>query len=277
MNGLGAHEDDMRFFARLSEREIDSVLAGKAPADDPDLQAVATFFRDVKVGLAETPAAPVEVAHLTRIFAAANESAVFLPEQRISAGVPARRRNPFSSLAARVTIAAVGLAAIAAFGGAAYAGVLPGPVQSKVSDIARNVGISLARSENDPSRGGGGDHGGGTHDRNHQSGRSDGGVDGQGNSDQGPQSTGDGSVEGNSGDQGSPADENGSGQRSFGDGAQATGGEGARDQGDRGPQPDSAQQSTPSEGDPAPVPQEAPSGSDPGGSDTQDAGAGQGD
>ena len=53
-----------------------------------------------------------------------------------------------------MAVAATGFALLAGFGGGAYAGVLPGPIQDRVSDIARNVGLSLPAARNEPHRGG---------------------------------------------------------------------------------------------------------------------------
>ncbi len=159
MTGAGADEDEMRFFTRLSEREIDSVLAGKDPSGDGELQAVAAFFRDARAVLEETSTPAAEIAHLTAIFAAARESAA-VSEPSLSRRAPARRGKRFSPVAARVSIAAAVVAALAALGGAASAGLLPAPVQRTVSDLARHVGISLPHSRHHAEHGGSGNQGG---------------------------------------------------------------------------------------------------------------------
>jgi hypothetical protein len=140
----------MRFFAKLSERELDGILGGKAP--DVELEDVAAFFRELRTGLEEPPPSPVEARQLAGIFEEARRPQPSASELQIPAPrAPRRLRNPFRRLAARATIAAVGLAALAAFGGAAYAGALPTTVQGKVADFARHVGLSLP-GRDDPSK-----------------------------------------------------------------------------------------------------------------------------
>jgi hypothetical protein len=120
-----------RFYAKVSDREVDAVLAGRQTGGE--LDDVATFFRELRENLVEAPLATLEATHL----AAISEATRLAPS-------PATQQRPrFRRLAARTTIAAVGLALVAAFGGAAYAGALPSGVQGKVADIVGNVGLSL--------------------------------------------------------------------------------------------------------------------------------------
>ena len=156
MSGFGADEDEMRLFAKLSERELDGVLAGHASRDE--LEEVATFFRELRIDLEETLPAGVESRHLAAIFQEARHVQPAVSELQTTPALHRRPtlRNPFRRLAARATIAAVGLAALAAFGGAAYAGALPKPVQAKVADIVRHVGISLPTSHHHSKPRGGG-------------------------------------------------------------------------------------------------------------------------
>ncbi len=153
MSGYGADEDEMGYFPRLGDRELDSVLAGNAPAGRDDLRELAAFFRDTRTLFAEAPEAATAAKHLAEIVSAAR--LVADDGERPIADRPARQRsrNPFSSLGTRVAAAAAGLALLAAFGGAAYAGVLPGPVQGTVADLAGTVGISLPGNENDVDQG----------------------------------------------------------------------------------------------------------------------------
>jgi hypothetical protein len=111
----------------------------------------------MRIGLEEAPPASVEAGHLSGIFEEARLRHPPAPARQIPAqhGRP-RLRSPLRRLAARARIAAVGLAALAAFGGAAYAGALPGPVQGKVADIARSVGLSLPGNDDRPKPRGGG-------------------------------------------------------------------------------------------------------------------------
>jgi hypothetical protein len=234
LNGFGANDDDMRFLTKLSERELDGILAGQAP--DGELEDVATFFQMLRTGLEEAPPAPVEARHLAAIFDEAREIQPSTLERPPSLVGPRRLRNPFRRLVARATIAAVGLAALAAFGGAAYAGALPSPVQGKVADIASKVGLSLpGNDERSKPRGGGG----GVQDTGSQTGRTNvdqpaQGTGNQGGGDQvnGDQRTGDqGSVDQGSGDQG-----DGQTNNSQPNGDQANGDQGSEGNGRQGAQ-----------------------------------------
>jgi hypothetical protein len=190
----------MRFFSRLSDRDADTILAGNVPADGGDeLQELASFFRDARIALAEPPATAVAAAHLAAIAEVARHAAgqasetaaPFRPRQR-------RLRNPLA-LPARLAAATAGIALVAAFGGAAYAGVLPDPVQGKVADIANTIGLSLPGNANDVNQG----------DVGNQDQGSQGNTDqgSTGNQDQGPQGNTDNGPQGNT-DQGSQSDTN---------------------------------------------------------------------
>ncbi len=130
----------MRFYSKLNERELDPILAGKATGGD--FADVATFFRELR-SLEQPPSPSVEGRHLAAILEEASRRPSFAPDPQIPVRRARRLSNPFRRLAARATIAAVGLAALAAFGGAAYAGVLPTPIQVEVAHIIRHVGIDL--------------------------------------------------------------------------------------------------------------------------------------
>ena len=141
MNGFGANEDAMHFFARLSEREMDHILAGRAVTDE--FEDIASFVRELRLDLEETPPSWVESRHLAGIVA---EVGRVLPGAAAPQTVPPARprlHNPFRRLAARAMITAAGLAALATLGGVAYAGALPAPLQTKVAEIARHVGLTL--------------------------------------------------------------------------------------------------------------------------------------
>jgi hypothetical protein len=105
--------------------------------------ALKGFLQEAQRSLPETPRPAVAAAHLAAIAAAART--VDAP-----AG-PARR--PLASFRLRVLVTAGGLALLAAFGGAAYAGALPRHVQGKVAGIAHTVGISLPGTNNDVDQG----------------------------------------------------------------------------------------------------------------------------
>jgi hypothetical protein len=120
-----------RFYAKASDREVDAVLAGRQTGGE--LDDVASFFRELRENLVELPSATLEATHLAAISEAT----------RLAPSPPTQQRPRFRRLAARTTIAAVGLALVAVFGGAAYAGALPSGVQGKVADFVGNVGLSL--------------------------------------------------------------------------------------------------------------------------------------
>ena len=141
----------MRSLAKLSERELDAILAGKANGGEFD--DVAAFFREMRVGLDEALPLRVQEGHLASMVAEARRLDRSTPERslRAVASTP-KTRNAFRRLAARASIATVSLTTLTAFGGAAYAGVLPDRLQRPVSEIARKVGISLPRTHDDPRR-----------------------------------------------------------------------------------------------------------------------------
>jgi len=160
MSDSDAYQEYMRRFSRLSDRELDSLLAGKAPSGNGDQAELAAFIRDLRASFQEKPAEATQARHLATIVEAAQllaegEDATAtlvrpgLPPDRERSPRPRSRRNlvkrswlslPRAKLAAA---AALMLLLLAAFGGAAYAGQLPDPVQAKVADIADNVGVQL--------------------------------------------------------------------------------------------------------------------------------------
>ena len=160
MSGSDAYEDEMRIFSRLSDRVQDSVLAGRTSSVGDELQELAAFCRDTRALLMQAPPESTAARHITEIAEAARRVAQGGGGSPASEGrsldSPTQRRRwiPFSSLGTRVAVAATGLALLAALGGAAYAGVLPDPIQDRVADIARNVGLSLPATGNDTHRGG---------------------------------------------------------------------------------------------------------------------------
>jgi hypothetical protein len=184
----------MRFSMKLSERELDGILAGRLTNGEFD--DVALFFRELRNSFGEAPSHAVEAHHLAGIFEEAlhlQPSVHKLPTLRGTR----RLRNPFRRLAARATIAAVGLAALAAFSGAAYAGVLPRPVQDTVAHVAHHLGLALPETTtHHPSQPREGDNSGASHTGPGQPGEGDnsgGSHTGTGQPDQGSsgQDTGD--------------------------------------------------------------------------------------
>lgn len=160
MRGSDAYEDEMRIFSRLSDRVQDSVLAGRASAVDDELQELAAFCRDTRALYVQAPPESTAARHITELADAARRVAQGgggspASDRRSSNSPPQRRRwIPFSSLRTRMVVAATGFALLAGFGGGAYAGVLPDPIQDRVADIARNVGLSLPAARNEPHRDG---------------------------------------------------------------------------------------------------------------------------
>lgn len=134
--------------ANVVDEKMDSVLRGVAPgAGDPLAQELASLRQSL------SDAFPLPVieehvrdAHLARMLAAV------VPTQAFAAAPVANdRTGALGSLKASITrrIAAVTVAFSAAFGGAAYAGVLPDPVQNAVSKAASVVGLDLPEGESD--------------------------------------------------------------------------------------------------------------------------------
>lgn len=154
MSDYGAYQDDMGRLSNLSDRDLDRLLTGKAPLDGGDLEELAAFIRDVRVHFEVPPDEDAAARHLAAMYAAAesatSETTTSLDRER-STQLRSRRkfmlRNPLSSLRAKLATAVVaGVLALSAFGGAAYAGALPGPVQDAVAGVANNVGVSLPDS-----------------------------------------------------------------------------------------------------------------------------------
>lgn len=131
--------------SRLSDQALNRLLAGKTSADDGELEELAAFMRDVRL-LEEPPAAETATKHLAAIVEAARAEA---QAERVRPAQRRFRRNlmpsAFSNMRTRLVFVTAGAALLllATFGGAAYAGALPGPVQSAVAGAAGNVGISL--------------------------------------------------------------------------------------------------------------------------------------
>jgi hypothetical protein len=158
----GAYKDEMGNLSRLSDQELDRLLAGKEPPEGGDFEELAAFVCDAAAVLPETPDEATAARHLAAIVAAAqlqleHESSAPRPSvnpsglNRKALYFRGRRKlmsnNPFSSLAGKIALVAV--IVLAAFGGTAYAGVLPDPVQGAVADVADTVGVSLPGAEND--------------------------------------------------------------------------------------------------------------------------------
>jgi len=147
--------------ARMSDADLDRLLAGKAPAGGPargparqeDVEGLQGFFRDLKSRYAEEVSPAVEEAHLARIVNAARLHTDQMRPAPQSSGDAGQSRRPqwrrkivlsslFGSLTAKL-LAAGALAATAATGGLAATGALPSPVQQAVAGAAGDVGVTL--------------------------------------------------------------------------------------------------------------------------------------
>jgi hypothetical protein len=162
LSGGGAYKDEMGYLSRLSDQELDRLLAGKEPPEGEDFGELAAFVSDAAAVLHETPDEATAARHLAAIVAAAqlqleHESSAPRPSvnpsglNRKALYFRGRRKlmssSPPSSFAGKIALVAV--IVLAAFGGSAYAGVLPDPVQGAVADVADTVGVSLPGAEND--------------------------------------------------------------------------------------------------------------------------------
>src|SRR2546421_1087173 len=147
--------------ARMSDADLDRLLAGKAPAGGPalgparqeDVEGLQGFFRDLKSRYVVDASPAVEEAHLARIVNAARLHTDQMRPALQSSGEAGQSRRPqwrrkivlsslFGSLTAKL-LAAGALAATAATGGLAATGALPSPVQQAVAGAAGDVGVTL--------------------------------------------------------------------------------------------------------------------------------------
>jgi len=277
LSDLGAYENEMDTNAKLSERELDLLLSGKGPSDYASLDELAAFFSEAADVLQEAPSEATSVRHLSAIAAAADAefSQPSVGPSRANREAPSSRprsklvfRNPFSSVARKLALASV--LVLAAFGGTAYAGALPNPVQGAVSDAAETLGVSLPDGDSDEGVANNVDEGavndvvGGTvGDTSGDEGIADDGAandvndDDQGEDDQGDQANAGGGDQGDddqgTNDQGDD-DQGTVDQSDQGDDDQGTadqGDQGAADQGDQGDQGDD-DQGTADQGDSEP-------------------------
>jgi hypothetical protein len=265
----GAYEDEMGNLSRLSDQELDRLLTGKEPPEGGDFGELAAFVCDVAAVLPETPDEATAARHLAAIVSAAqlqleHESSAPRPSvnpsglNRKALYFRGRRkmmsRNPFSSLASKLALAVI---VLAAFGGTAYAGVLPDPLQGAVADVADTVGVSLPGAENASDDGAvedvdngtvgdtdygsvgdtnGGDEGAVEDDQgdNDQGDQGSAVEDDQGDNDQGDQGDNDQGDQGDN-DQGDSGDQGDQGSVDEGDqGSVDQGDQGSADEGDQG-------------------------------------------
>jgi len=156
----------MRDLHGISDQDIDRLLAGTAPDGGAAIDAVlARFIREAGAAFA-TPlppeteqgflAAAIEASRLAidKGEPAAKPASKAHGPGRQASGLPKwRRRAVLSSLFASLSakIAGVAIAAVAATGGLAAAGALPGPAQQAVSNAASTIGIHVPSGHSSPS------------------------------------------------------------------------------------------------------------------------------
>ncbi|MGH2846502.1 MAG: hypothetical protein ACRDL0_10900, partial [Thermoleophilaceae bacterium] len=120
----------MRRFERLSEGELDRLLAGRAPDERPELDDIALFARGLRARLAVAPDRDLEARHMAALV---RESA----EQRLrggtETGAPARRA-PRPAL----RMALAGLSVFLTTAGLAMAGVPLRPAER----LLETLGVS---------------------------------------------------------------------------------------------------------------------------------------
>lgn len=148
----------MRDHRKLSDQDIDRLLAGKAPSGGNKAdQELAAFTRAVRAAFVEAPSPGIERSHLAAAMevsrlntdkgdpVARPASKAHGPDPQAS-GLPKwRRRTVLSSLFASLfaKIAGAVVVALAATGALAAAGALPAPAQQAVATVASTVGITL--------------------------------------------------------------------------------------------------------------------------------------
>ena len=147
MSDGDAYEDEMAMLSRPSDRDLDGLIAGRAPDDGGDFDELASFVRELKQAFDSSPNTTTEARHLHAIAAAARLATHSAPLPAPTRPAPAKRR-----LWARPLVLA-GALTLGLFCGVAYAGALPGPVQGAVADVAGNVGVSLPGAHNDKDEG----------------------------------------------------------------------------------------------------------------------------
>jgi hypothetical protein len=129
----------MKRFPNTDDARIERLFDGRVPADDADLGPVAGFLAEVDRALPEQQTGALEASHVTAMIEAAGIVEVDRRPGVSGLGRPA----PKTVFARRWAIATAAAAALLAFSGAAYAGVLPAPLQHAVATAVQAVGIEL--------------------------------------------------------------------------------------------------------------------------------------
>lgn len=164
MSSPDAYQGEMARLSKLSERDLDRILAGQAPADAEETgEDLTAFVRALRESLEAPPGPGTEQRHLAEIvqtsqlLADKGEPAVrpaskaHEPAPQVF-GLPKWRRKLmpaglFATLTAKV--AGVAVAAAVATGGLAAGGVLPDPAQEAVSNLLGTVGIHVPDGDGD--------------------------------------------------------------------------------------------------------------------------------
>lgn len=157
MNDRGVLIYEMRKFWNISEQDIERIIGGQAPDGDEALEDIAMFFKDLDETYPEVSTESHESAHIHAMIQTAQlladngkpvvrpASKAHGPESQVS-GLPNLRRNIMVKVmlaSTRVKAAAAGVALVLVFGGTAFAGVLPAPIQDAVADAVKPIGIDL--------------------------------------------------------------------------------------------------------------------------------------
>lgn len=155
MSPFDVEPEDMKRASVIDEK-IDALLAGRAPAPGDELASDLSRMIEQVDSAFPLPviSEQVEDAHLARIMAASAE----MPAPQMTPAAPVRE-TPLMRLRAGLSrrVAAATLMLATAFGGAAYVGVLPAPVQQAVSKVAAFIGLDLPDRNDDGAQEGGHD------------------------------------------------------------------------------------------------------------------------
>jgi hypothetical protein len=151
---------EMKSFDDMSEQDVARLLSGSVPEGQAELDGVASFFAQAALTYPEPSTDAFESADVAAMLDTARAQA----SARVANGTAADRdaelagapwgtivRGFFARTSARVAAVAVAVAII--FGGTAYAGILPAPLQTAVAGAARAVGISLPDPSTHPGSG----------------------------------------------------------------------------------------------------------------------------
>lgn len=134
MSDEGAYPYEMERLSRLTDADLDGLLAGDVPSHGQAVE-LSRFIESLDDAFTSPLDEATAASHLAAITDLAR---AVQPHPRSTVVQP---RLP-SSRRAKI-LAACSVAVIGALGGAAYAGALPGPVQKTVSNAASTVGVDL--------------------------------------------------------------------------------------------------------------------------------------